>query len=894
MFPSIPNAARAATLGLLLAGAAALPAQAQFAYQAGDALITTSTYTPLGAGATAITVANNDDANSAAQNIGFSFNYNGQPFTQFVFNTNGFIKLGAAAPSAADLYYTDPKQYTPTSALESTDPADVNIIAPFNYDLIPGTGAVGFKVETTGAAPNRVCTIEWANVSDKQQTTGNPQYRNFSFQLKLNEGGAIDFVYGTATAAAGAPGYLGAPAGLIGDNTAPGALLATKGSTQAWNQVQFIDSLYDATQNRLNFRSDVRPTAGLTYKFSPQVPNDIAVLSLYSLGQLPIPFGAPHAVQALVVNKGLNAQASVTVTLGVSGATTFTDTQTLTNVAPGDSILVTFADYTPTVAGANTLAVSVPNDDNANNNSKLWQQEVTTDTYRYADDSPPSGIIGLPSPGLWLVKHTTSQPKALLSTSFYISNDPDAVGKQYYGVLADDQGTELARTPNFRVTAADLGAYHTFNFAAAPAVPVGDFYVGFGQVTGSNTESPLGYQDETPARAGAYFAFFAGAFIDIATQVDIRPMISATLGVPAACQAPDNLSLFNIGATTASVSFDPASGAQDYTVFYGPTGFTPGGAGSQSVTTATASATLTGLTSSTAYQVYVRTNCSATSFSANNGPFSFRTTCVAPVISTFPYAVNFDTPAASQQLACGLSVVDANNDGIPWSQINNDTLAANTVFGARARSAPNFMGYTYTVANGADDWFFLPAMQVPSGASLRASWWQAATFGGVRIWDERLEVKWGTAATAAAMTNTIYPATLISDSAYVFTQSQLITGTGTVYIGFHCISDPDELILCIDDITVERVSGVANTALARAVSVFPNPTTGKVSISLTETGATRVALRVVDNLGRVVYTGSMHDNAIKNVDLSNLSNGLYTVQVTLDDQVVTKQVNVLK
>jgi hypothetical protein len=53
-------------------------------------------------------------------------------------------------------------------------------------------------------------------------------------------------------------------------------------------------------------------------------------------------------------------------------------------------------------------------------------------------------------------------------------------------------------------------------------------------------------------------------------------------------------------------------------------------------------------------------------------------------------------------------------------------------------------------------------------------------------------------------------------------------------------------------------------------------------------------LRVVDNLGRVVYTGSMHDNAIKNVDLSNLSNGLYTVQVTLDDQVVTKQVNVLK
>ena len=397
-------------------------------------------------------------------------------------------------------------------------------------------------------------------------------------------------------------------------------------------------------------------------------------------------------------------------------------------------------------------------------------------------------------------------------------------------------------------------------------------------------------------RLNAYFAIplAGGAPTDISTfGLTLRPMIEAVLGTAAGCQAPGNLQVTNVTATGSTVTFNAAGGAQGYTVIYGPAGFTPG-AGSLTQTGAGTSITLSGLTSSTAYDVYVHTNCAGGMSSTNTGPVSFTTTCVAPApVSTFPHTFNFDTPAATQQLQCGISVVDANNDGFSWVQLNQDSLAA-AGFPLPAHSAPNFMAYIFNQASAADDWFFLPALQVPAGQQLRASWWQAATAAGGTIFPERVEVKWGTAATVAAMTHLIYPSTLINDTIYAQATSQPIATTGTVYVGFHCLSAADEYVLRIDDVTFDALTGVKSDVLARAVGVYPNPTSGVVNVSVTETGATRVALRVLDNLGRVVYTGSMSDNAIKGVDLSHLSNGLYTVQVTLDDQVVTKQVSVRK
>ena len=51
-------------------------------------------YTDLGTQGVEIQVSNLDDGISEPQEIGFDFEFHCQHFTQFIFNTNGFIKLG--------------------------------------------------------------------------------------------------------------------------------------------------------------------------------------------------------------------------------------------------------------------------------------------------------------------------------------------------------------------------------------------------------------------------------------------------------------------------------------------------------------------------------------------------------------------------------------------------------------------------------------------------------------------------------------------------------------------------------------------------------------------------------------------------------------------------------
>ena len=91
MFTSLQSRLKKASRLLPVALLPLLPlaAQAQtLNYTPGSAVNTAGTFTDLGTTGTVITTANTDDANSAAQPIGFTFSYNGTSFTQFVLSTN--------------------------------------------------------------------------------------------------------------------------------------------------------------------------------------------------------------------------------------------------------------------------------------------------------------------------------------------------------------------------------------------------------------------------------------------------------------------------------------------------------------------------------------------------------------------------------------------------------------------------------------------------------------------------------------------------------------------------------------------------------------------------------------------------------------------------------------
>lgn len=61
-----------------------------------------------------------DDGNSEPQEIGFPFEFQCQTFTQFIFSTNGFIKLGSEPLSSTDIFFNS-AQSTEGGIFDSAD-----------------------------------------------------------------------------------------------------------------------------------------------------------------------------------------------------------------------------------------------------------------------------------------------------------------------------------------------------------------------------------------------------------------------------------------------------------------------------------------------------------------------------------------------------------------------------------------------------------------------------------------------------------------------------------------------------------------------------------------------------------------------------------------------------
>ena len=91
-----------------------------------------------------------DDASYGPFNIGFSFTYYGNTYTQFYVNSNGMILFGAGSSTGAE-------------APIPTATAPNNFIAAFWDDLVvDGTGKILYT--TIGAAPNRKLIIQFNNM----------------------------------------------------------------------------------------------------------------------------------------------------------------------------------------------------------------------------------------------------------------------------------------------------------------------------------------------------------------------------------------------------------------------------------------------------------------------------------------------------------------------------------------------------------------------------------------------------------------------------------------------------------------------------------------------------------------------------------------------------------
>lgn len=110
-----------------------------------------------------------------------------------------------------------------------------------------------------------------------------------------------------------------------------------------------------------------------------------------------------------------------------------------------------------------------------------------------------------------------------------------------------------------------------------------------------------------------------------------------------------------------------------------------------------------------------------------------------------------------------------------------------------------------------------------------------------------------------------------------------------IYIAIHCVSD-DAFALLVDDfsVTADGVAGL-NENLASKFSVFPNPTNNVINISNAENILVN-GVDIVDLNGRTVKSVKYDGVGTAEINISELSSGLYMMNVSSDKGMTTKKI----
>lgn len=226
---------------------------------------TSGTYTELPATATRIITRDTNNSLSAPYPIGFTFSYNGKPFTEFRLCTKGYIKLGT---DVVDSNFFSTTGTGNTGTVFSTAAAGVqmaNVIAVANANWI-GSDTAQYHFEVQGTAPNRVCVIQYKHLKDG---TSRQSFVDVNAQVKLYEtSNNIEIVWGTFTpgpAITGTTPWLAIGVGLVDFGTTKSVLKAYKLSTGAWSGVTFNTT---NSGDVVNTRQTLTPPVGMTFLFT--------------------------------------------------------------------------------------------------------------------------------------------------------------------------------------------------------------------------------------------------------------------------------------------------------------------------------------------------------------------------------------------------------------------------------------------------------------------------------------------------------------------------------------------------------------------------------------------------------------------------------------------------
>ncbi|RMA65941.1 S8 family serine peptidase [Ulvibacter antarcticus] len=94
----------------------------------------------------------------------------------------------------------------------------------------------------------------------------------------------------------------------------------------------------------------------------------------------------------------------------------------------------------------------------------------------------------------------------------------------------------------------------------------------------------------------------------------------------------------------------------------------------------------------------------------------------------------------------------------------------------------------------------------------------------------------------------------------------------------------------VDNINISGLLGIAENNLASSVSMYPNPATNNVMVSMNQTAFETLDISIVNSLGQQLQkVASSNSSGIISIDVSSYASGLYFVNITVDGVTATKK-----
>lgn len=276
-------------------------------------------------------------------------------------------------------------------------------------------------------------------------------------------------------------------------------------------------------------------------------------------------------------------------------------------------------------------------------------------------------------------------------------------------------------------------------------------------------------------------------------NVNYGSTVDFTLSVntPPSCLGPTGLTVESVSSDSAEISWTENGTATEWEVVYGETGFDPETGGNTQSATGTPETTLTGLTSNTIYDFYVKAICGPGDESYLSTKKTFRTTCVP---ASIPFEEGFEVGYTNGEPVDGCWTQASISGSQDWTANNSETSY---------NRSPRTGDWNAYLRYSNEDWMFHP-VELTEGVAYDLTFYarQNSSSGAT------IEAAYGEEDTPAGMTISIINQRAVTDGNYQkFTGYFTPTTTGVYYIGIKGTLTSAPWYLSIDDISITEAPG---------------------------------------------------------------------------------------